>query len=75
MAKKNRKSNNSQSSLDENKAALLSNFDSAECADYDEIMKPNNDIDQEKCNQFLRIASAEEIEEMSTTILIDLIDC
>ena len=66
MAKKNKSKLNTQSNIDDNKASLLSDsqFDSTECVDYDEISIPNN-VDQQKCEAFFRIASAEEMEEMS----------
>nr|XP_027202754.1 tumor protein D52-like isoform X2 [Dermatophagoides pteronyssinus] len=82
MAKKNsnRQNVNEKNNIsDNNKIALLSNHfdnDETDSIDYNEIsnhsIKHNNDnslIDHEKCEAFRRIASAEEIEEMSNELL------
>lgn len=63
MAKKGKSSKSNG-----HKASLLSdeNFDSTDSVDYDEISTLKSDgIDHEKVEAFRRIASAEEIEEMS----------
>lgn len=69
MAKKGKvKSNGQMSNVVQNKASLLSDeqFETVDSIDYDEISTLKSDgIDHEKCEAFRRIASAEEIEEMS----------
>ncbi|XP_027202752.2 tumor protein D52 isoform X1 [Dermatophagoides pteronyssinus] len=76
----NRQNVNEKNNIsDNNKIALLSNHfdnDETDSIDYNEIsnhsIKHNNDnslIDHEKCEAFRRIASAEEIEEMSNELL------
>ncbi|XP_046912041.2 tumor protein D52 isoform X2 [Dermatophagoides farinae] len=72
--KNSNKRNINQQNTDNNKASLLSNhFDETDSTDYDEIsttLKMNDSsIDHEKCEAFRRIASAEEIEEMSNELL------
>ncbi|KAI7686389.1 hypothetical protein SSS_02747 [Sarcoptes scabiei] len=79
MAKKNssnKKSSSNRQPIDLNKASLLSNenFDETECADYVEISTNLNNhsssdrLIDKKCERFRRIASAEEIEELSNEI-------
>ena len=87
MAKKNsnRQNVNEKNNIsDNNKIALLSNHfdnDETDSIDYNEIsnhsIKHNNDnslIDHEKCEAFRRIASAEEIEEMSNIFFAQTIN-
>ncbi|OTF80612.1 hypothetical protein BLA29_002160 [Euroglyphus maynei] len=83
MNNKKKQQNNSKHSnhvnnmMDNNKTSLLSNNfnDETDSIDYDEISSTMNDqsssslIDHEKCEAFRRIASAEEIEEMSNELL------
>ncbi|KAI2802875.1 hypothetical protein BLOT_006997 [Blomia tropicalis] len=78
MAKKGKvKSNGQMSNVVQNKASLLSDeqFETVDSIDYDEISTLKSDgIDHEKCEAFRRIASAEEIEEMSDDLLDNHVD-
>lgn len=57
---------NTNAKLNKNSSLLFdSQFDATNCTDYDEISSLKTDYIDEKCEAFRRIASAEEIEEMS----------